>query len=358
MGKVGFESVLFVGPNYVRHRGGVGAVLEIYSRHFMPFQFISTLSYRGAMAEVFHFSKALFFLLFSLLSQPDIQIVHIHGSKGGSVLRKSLVCFFAGNIMGKKIVYHIHSGSFDVHYQRGGRLYRILCRYLIGRADVVVVLSKKWESFFQQNFRIKSLVILSNPVEQTHFTRSFRKPDLEIKFLFLGKIADHKGIFDLLELIRQEHEKLKGVFRLYVGGNHEVDRLQRLINNYGIGDLVEYIGWVDGQKKHEYFSNCDYFILPTYYEAMPMTVLEALSYGMPVLTTPVGSIPEIIIQEHNGFLFAPGDLSAMKQMIEIALKNHYDRYPVLSKNAKERAMTFAPNVIESQLLDIYASLVN
>jgi glycosyltransferase involved in cell wall biosynthesis len=352
-----YNNVLYIGPDHKNHRGGIGAVLSIYSKNIEPFHFIPTLSYRNKFYELFFYAGSLLKLILVLLKNRNISLVHIHGAKDGSIWRKFVICFIAKKIFFKKTVFHIHAGAFDECYERGGKLYKYMCRFLINNSEALVVLSERWNDFFNKNFRIKKILVIKNPVEH--------KPPMVVKkidapglttFLFLGRIADHKGIFDLVNLVIAEQKSWRGKCKFLIGGNHEVDRLVKTIEEGGIGDMAEYIGWVQNEEKDHYFSICDYFILPTYEEAMPMTILEAFSYGKPVITTPVGSIPEVVEHNKNGILFTPGDTIQLKKIITDVINDH-STYERMKKNAMNTATYYYPESIKTDLEKLYEEII-
>jgi glycosyltransferase involved in cell wall biosynthesis len=272
-----YKNVLYIGPGHKDHRGGIGAVLDIYSKNITPFNFIPTLAYKNKFYELFFFSGSVFKLFFKLLTNRKIRIVHMHGAKDGSIFRKYVMCFIARKIFSKKMIFHSHAGAFDEFYLKGGKLYKYMCRFLINNSEAVVVLSGRWNEFFKKNFKIKRLIVIRNPVEHRQPLVVKQKNNSQVVFLFLGKIVDHKGIFDLVNLVTEEQNSLRGKCKFLVGGNHEVEQLKKMIKEGGIEDLVEYIGWVKDEEKDRFFYMSDYFILPTYHEAMPMTILESLS---------------------------------------------------------------------------------
>ncbi len=350
-----YNNVLYVGPDHKNHRGGIGAVLSIYSKNIAPFNFIPTLSYRSKIHELFFFSTSLLKLVYLLATKREIRIVHIHGAKDGSIWRKFFVCFIAKKIFAKKTIFHIHAGGFDEYYERGGRFYKYICRFLVNNAEALVVLSERWNGFFAKNFKVKKLIVIKNPVEHKPQPARLPKTTSEVVFLFLGRIADHKGIFDLVNLVCTEQDALRGKCRFLIGGNHETERLKKMISDGGISDLAEYIGWVQNDEKDRFFYMSDFFILPTYEEGMPMTILEAFSYGKPVISTPVGSIPEVVEHNKNGILFTPGDMGQLKKILFDVI-NDPSKYDCMRKNAMNTALEFYPESIKIELERLYAEI--
>jgi len=349
-----YNSVLYIGPDHKNHRGGIGAVLSIYSKNIEPFHFIATNTYKNKIYEMLYFAGSLVRLFGLLLKNRQIRIVHIHGAKDGSILRKFFMCFVAKKLFFKKVVFHIHAGAFDECYEKGNALYKYMCRFLVNNSEALVVLSDRWNNFFEKNFKVKKLLVIKNPVEHKR-PALLKKTNEEVVFLFLGRIADHKGIFDLVNLIIKEQDTLRGKCKFLIGGNHEVERLKSTIAEGGIKDLAEYIGWVQDQDKDHFFYTSDYFILPTYEEAMPMTILEAFSFGKPVITTPVGSIPEVVRHNENGLLFTPGDMDHLKKIIFNVI-NDRSKYDCMRKHAMNTATHFYPESIKSELEKLYSEI--
>jgi glycosyltransferase involved in cell wall biosynthesis len=139
-----------------------------------------------------------------------------------------------------------------------------------------------------------------------------------LRLLFLGLICEKKGIFDLLKVIKKGIEDNRSLM-LTIGGIGEVARLTDEIDRLGLRGSVEYLGWVSAEVRDMLMRKTDIFILPSYGEGMPMTILEAMSYAIPVISTPVGGIPELVIEDETGFLVKPGDLSGLyERIIELA----------------------------------------
>jgi len=350
-----YQHILYVGPDHRNHRGGIGAVLSIYSRNIQPFNFIPTLAYRNKFYELFFFTRSLLSLVFRLTWNRKIKVIHIHGAKDGSILRKYFICLIGKKVFRKKIIFHIHAGGFDEYYKQGTKIYRYLCRFLVNNSSALVVLSERWNDFFEANFKIRKLIVIKNPVEHHPPISVQPSADGVLTFLFLGRIADHKGIFDLVDILIKEQKCLRGRCRFLIGGNHEVERLNKEIAEGGISDIAEYIGWVQNDDKQAAFAMCDYFILPTYEEGMPMTILEAFSYGKPVITTPVGSIPEVVTHNKNGILFNPGDKEALTKILFDVI-NDRSCYDAMKKHAMDTAYNYYPESIKKELESLYAEI--
>ena len=178
-----------------------------------------------------------------------------------------------------------------------------------------------------------------------------------IKFLFLGYINENKGIWLLLDVVNSLREYLSGKAVFILGGNGEISALKNTIHQKKLEQLVDYVGWVDNDLKDFCLRDADVFILPSYIEALPIALLEAMSYGLPIITTKVGSIPEIIKNDKNGILIEPGNKSELEKAILFSVKN-LDKMMIFGQTNYELAKEFNPEVITSKLLSIYKSLMN
>lgn len=147
-----------------------------------------------------------------------------------------------------------------------------------------------------------------------------------------------------------------GNFRLLIGGDGEIEKVQQYIKDNKLDNVAEYIGWVSGEEKIKLLNEVDVFILPSYNEGLPISLLEAMSYNLPIISTTVGGIPEILKNEYNGFLINPGDLIALESAISTLINNPSKR-KLQGKRSGEIVMPFLPNMVINQLDCLYKELL-
>lgn len=353
------ESVLTVGSQFKNHRGGIGSVIETYSKKFEVFNFVSSYgTSENKLAIIFKFIKSLLELSFFLVKNESIEIVHIHGAAKGSFFRKYVIFLLTKYLFGKKIIFHCHGSEMEKFYISSPKIVKILMANFFNRVDLIICLSNSWTAFFNDNFTPIKIVVLENIVEEVMV-----KPITEnqkagkIHFLFMGAVGNRKGIFDLLEVIAKNKHEFSGKMKLIIGGNGEIKRLEDFLENNNLSELVEYRGWVSGELKNKLFQESDVYVLPSYNEGLPISILEAMTYGMPVISTDVGGIPEIIFNGLNGCVVKPGDNKALYD----ALKLFIDK-PILCKEYGSNTMEivkpyYAKNVIP-KLESFYKNLLN
>lgn len=349
------KHVLTIGPNYKNHRGGIGAVIEIYSKYFEQFQFLPTQTEGNGLKKMLFLIRFLFKYCFKLLLKREIRIVHIHGGSNVSFYRKFLCFFIAKYIFRKKVVYHIHGGEFHLFFDKSNIASRKLIRFFIEETDLIICLSKKWEKFFTANFKPKSIYILPNIIDFPSRDLSISKTSKIITFLFLGLVCSNKGIFDLLKVISDDLEFYKGKARLIIGGNGDVPKLLEVIKKYNLNEVVSYLGWIKNEEKIRCLQKADIYILPSYNEGLPISILEAMSYGKPIISTDVGGIPEIVIPGRNGILVEPGNLKQLKEAVNCCI-NNFDTLQEFGKESKLIVEKYFPNSVIKKLMAIYRTI--
>jgi glycosyltransferase involved in cell wall biosynthesis len=99
------------------------------------------------------------------------------------------------------------------------------------------------------------------------------------------------------------------------------------------------------------------YVLPSYNEGLPISILEAMSYGKPVISTSVGGIPEIVKPGYNGWLFKPGDHAALNLIMEEVLGNR-ERLKEYGNNSMKTTSNYTPKAVVKSLEKLYAKMLN
>lgn len=307
------KHVLFVGPDY-HLRGGMASVLEVYSRQIPAFRFLPTYRYKNPLPRTLFFALALLKMTGMLLFNPRIKIVHIHTACRGSFIRKSVVLHLA-RLLGRKTILHMHGGEFKVYYRESGRLKPYIL-YTLNAADELAVLSEEWKNYFDSLTSRQKSMVIHNPVDMPASVDPLH-PGIPVELLYMNHITTKKGFFDILQVLINQRDQLKGKIKLTIAGSGaESPRMMQLIEQHELHDLVDCKGWVGGAEKETLLRNCHAFILTSYFEGLPMSILEAMAMGKPVISTRVGGIPTIVKPGINGWLINPGDVNTLAGILQ------------------------------------------
>lgn len=308
------QAVVFVGVR-PEGKGGIASVLQLYKKHFGKSRFFASRTYASVWVDtlIFPFTCLRFAAL--LVIAPEIRFVHIHGASNGSFYRKYVLFLIAKYPFRKKVIYHMHGGGFHQFYKNAPGIVKIWVRHFIRKADVLVCLSDSWKIFFAEHFRPNKIVMIPNTVEQV-MPLEKKIQQRNVIFLFMGKIMEAKGIYDLLSATSRLQTLYPGRFEVWIAGDGAIQALEAFIKSNGLQDVVHYKGWVSGAEKEALLQQADVFVLPSYNEGMPVSILEAMARHLPVIATTVGGIPEQVKDGQSGVLIQPGDKEALHHAME------------------------------------------
>ena len=334
-----FVNILSIGCNYKPVRGGVAQVLDIYDKYiFKDFRFIAN-SGGGGFRNLRILLVSICRLIKQLLSKREIKIVHIHTASYNSFYRSAIFVSLS-KLLGRKVILHIHGGGFKDFYKTNPRI----IRKILEIADCLIVLSGSWKKFFESITKKPLICVVPNPVvlpSNEDLDRREHSPLLRL--LFLGLLDQQKGIYDLLQVLADHKEEFEGRVLLNVGGNGDVATFENTVKKMGLEKLVIFHGWVSGDKKKELLLNSDVFILPSYVEGLPMAILEAMTYGLVIVSTTVGAIPEVVSQDY-GYLIAPGDQEALLDSLRSFPVEHEQLLELKQASAREGQKYSVDNV--------------
>lgn len=264
------------------------------------------------------YSKAgkLLFAIYSLLgfikkiALKDIDIIYIHMSFGASFFRKSifaLTCI----ICKKRYILHMHGSSFDSFYDNSSNLVKNYIRFILRRSISIIALTEEWKRFYGDIANNQNITVVYNSVN-VPLTNQY---DMNSKIvLFLGRLGERKGIYDLIDIAPEVLRNLPDA-RFVWAGDGDIEKVRGLVKEKGIHAQVEIPGWIDLSQKQDYFRKTCIYVLPSYSEGLPMSVLEAMAHGIPVITTNVGGMAEVIDHSRNGIIIQPGDKESLKNWI-------------------------------------------
>lgn len=284
-----------------------------------------------------------------LVMLPGADIVHIHVSEPSSAKRK-LLFFRPAKWLKKKIVVHFHSFSPDTTINGPhSKLYQ----ELFCKADAVVVLSNYWKKVVDDKFHLGDRIkVVYNPCPTITCPQKYEKAK---SILYAGTINQRKGYADLIRAFAKVAPKHPD-WKISLAGNGEIEQARSLAKELGIEGQVEFLGWVNGESKDKAFKQASVFCLPSYAEGFPMAVLDAWAYGLPVITTPVGGIPDVAVDGENMLLFNPGDIDTLAEKLDLMISDAVLRDKLSSASTKLAAEEFNLSTITQQVGEIYETL--
>ena len=247
-----------------------------------------------------------------------VDLVHINMSYRGSTIRKGIIVWMC-KLMRIPIVLHLHTCEYQEFYQRLPRIIQECVRGIFQRADHILVLGHVWEAFLVDELGIskRNISILYNaaPGPALLVSRYSGLDREHIRLVFLGQLGARKGVPELLQALSLI-PPLPVTWTITMAGDGDIDWARKSAREFGILDRVTFTGWLDSVQVRDTLESSDVLILPSHAEGFPMSIVEAFAYGVAVISSPVGSIPEIVVDGENGLLVSAGDVDALERAIE------------------------------------------
>lgn len=344
--------VLMIGPGKGL-KGGISSVVDSYYNigldKLVDIEYLETFVEGTKLKKISFAIKA---LLKFKKNAADKNIIHIHMSSRGSFYRKSLFILKAYK-MNKKIILHIHGSEFQKFYQEEcNDLLKKYVKNIFSKCNKVIALSDEWKLILSEIVDINKIEVLYNAIEVK--CHKSKKDYSKKKILFLGRVGRRKGAYDILKVaptIISRHPDVEFI----IAGDGEVEELRELSKNKNIDKWVNILGWTSGDEKINLLKEATIYLLPSYNEGMPISVLEAMSYRLPILSTNIGGIPQLVTNEVEGYLFDAGDLKKIEEALDKILSNNVLREK-LGKNSYNKVkeeFNLEKNI--QKLYDIYES---
>ena len=285
---------------------------------------------------------------------PRTDVVHIHSSAQVSFYRKS-VFFWLARLANCIVIWHLHAPNqdFEAFFDRGGMTRRYI-NAVFRRCAKIVVLSRSWLALVSRVVSTSRVCVIYNPIPDAGDEPRRTGRDDECRVLYLAHLIQRKG-YPLL--IRAFAAVAGGDprCRLVFAGSGELEEARALARELDIEDKVEFLGWIGDEQRTDELRRATVFALPSYQEGLPMGVLEAMAYGLPVITTPVGGIPDVIEDGTNGILIEPGDEQALAAALRSVIADRGFR-EALGDAARDSVQLMNPADIAAQWQDLYLEL--
>jgi len=310
------------------------------------------------LINIYYFFKHLTLWIFKIIVyRPDI--VHYHITSYWS-LEKSLVFLTIAKIFGCKTIGHLHGGAFIAFLDGISELRKKIAIYLFQIVDHMVVLSEYWKRYLKREIQINHISIVYNLISKKFEKSTLKSANSEDgNMLFLGSIGRNKGVYDIIKAIFKIKKSLKVKVDL-VGPEDRKDDLKNikfLIKRYELNDYVEMKGPLYGLDKVKAFKNAGIFLFPSYNENFPLVIIEAACAGLPIITTPIGALPEFFEHNKSVIFVESGNVEQIAEAI-IELINDDEKRVLLGKAARE---VFIKKLVRKRILgsldNIYQSVL-
>jgi len=284
-------------------------------------------------------------------------IAHIHTCSGVSFARSAADLLVARQA-GCKTVLHIHGAKFNEFFASLGRTGRRMVAVAMRLSDRVVALSETWQRQLEGMSPGARIVVMENATAIPRGAGAARR-DGPCRFLFLGRMDTWKGIDDLLDAaqrVTQRHVPFHLTLAGPPGTAGNASTLKGKIASRGLRAVVDYSGPVFGSGKDRLLREADVYVQPSHNEGMPISLLEALAYGLAVVATRVGAVPEVIGHGREGLLVEARNVEPLASAMETMCREDALRESMSVAAGRLARGRFGLRRLQSDLLALYDGL--
>lgn len=297
------------------------------------------------------------------VSRSEVSIVHLNTSLQPRMFYRDCIFFFLAKLHGKKILVFLH--GWDKRFEQDleakkGRVFRLL----YGRADAYIVLASAFAKTLD-NWGITQTVHREVIIIEDEIFNSIRLDDIlqqrklaAVKhLLFPSRLIRAKGIFTTiraLELVQAKGADTTGL--IVAGDGEDATEARQLVSKLQL-QHCRFTGIVAGEQKYELFRQAHLLCFPTEHsEGFPNTIVEAMAFGLPVLTRPVGGIKDFFVEGKHGFQSESVSPEVFAQLIESSLEDDGRYAEIARANHQYAGEHFLASQAARRLEKIYQSL--
>ena len=304
-----------------------------------------------------------------LTEKPCLVYITIAQTKWGYL--RDGIFIVVSRLFKKKCIVHLHGGYFRLLYNNSWKLFQCWVKFTLRQVDVAIVLTESLRSIFAGLVDDNRIKVVINCIDDYLFPTSTeieekvdrikKRSGKLLKVLFLSNLLKSKGYMDVLKAAILLKQKGISAQFLFAGNWPNAKEQSEAINFIKKNNLdnVEFLGFVKEKEKKQLLLDSDIFILPTYYyEGLPISILEAMATGLPIITTRHGGIPGIIEEGINGFFVPPGNPEMIAETIEKLYFHPYLQAKIAEENIKKALNNFKKEHYEKSLLEIFNKVLN
>lgn len=352
---------MLASPGGRRGRGGMASLVTYLADALharlpgVSIEVLDTYGPGATWAMPFVFVSALVRVVSARLS-GRVDLLHVHVACFGSVVRKSVLALVATAI-GVPTVLHLHGAEFDDYFLALSPWRRKQLIWVMRRCARVVVIGTYWRDFVVEELGLEparvALIYNGAPALVTRpADRISAGPPM---LLMLGELGPRKGTPELITALATTSLQQRE-WTATLAGNGPVDQFRTEVAALGLSDRIQLPGWQNVDQVRALLRTADILILPSRQEGLPMAILEAMGCGVAVISTPVGAIPDAIIDGETGLLVPPGDAPALARAIARLLDDPESRRSLAEKARARFELLFTIDGTADSVAALYREL--
>jgi glycosyltransferase involved in cell wall biosynthesis len=323
-----------------------------FNTRIIPLRFITDLKEMGGFSirKIILMLRVLLRIVGQMIAfRPQI-VYYTIVPKGFAFYRDAFLISFI-RLFRPKLIFHLHSRGIQnsiAHNSFRRKIYQHIFR------NVHVICLSETLRHELDHLRPKTIFILPNGIPDQFYPLT-KKPAAKPDLIFLANLFHAKGIYifiEMLEILKKQGLEFSGTI---IGNEGDVTlaEIREMTVKKNLTDEVTISGAIYGERKYEILHRAAIFINPSYDEAFPLTILEALQASLPVIASSVGGIPDIISPDNNiGILCEAGNVAAFADAAGYLISNPVERIEMGRRGRKEYEEKYSMAQFENGLLNI------
>ena len=291
------------------------------------------------------------------LRKSKFDICHVSLTASGLGFYKDLIIVSILKIFGNKIVYHFHNKG--VKEASNNWINRLLYRFVFRNTKSILLSLQLYPDI---EMYVKSSDVFYcpygiPPVSSHLNVKEYSSENLKkCKFLYLSNMMIEKGVYVLLDAVKELKNRQLFFECHYVGAWSDVteEAFKKKVYENGLKELVFAHGPKYGSEKEFFFNEADIFLFPTFYhyETFGIVNLEAMQYSLPIVSTPEGGIPDVVVDGETGFLVPQNNSKELADKLELLIKQPELRLKMGIAGKERFENLFTLNKFERRLIEI------
>jgi glycosyltransferase involved in cell wall biosynthesis len=310
--------------------------------------------------------KGLIWLIKQLLIIPKlfwyfinfkVDILHLNTGFEKASLIRDFVIFKIAKLFNKTVLFHAHGGYYLMQPpKRSSKIYNII-NSILNSSDAVIVLTEVEKQQLSNVFDFSKAIVIPNAINIPSKKRAETKNDNLINVSFLGRVVKEKGIFEIAEAFsKMTLENISKIRFLVYGAGPDIEKFIVALNQ--VKNLnYSYEGIITGEDKWDALYNTDIFLLPSYFEGLPMAMLEAMACGCACIVTNDASITSVVKNNENGIVISKKDSGMLQNSMTYLIDNKYVTEKIGSAATQTIIDNYSMQLYITRLTNVYRQLI-
>jgi glycosyltransferase involved in cell wall biosynthesis len=296
----------------------------------------------------------------NMLRHGSYDLVHLNPSIYPKALVRDGLLLLIAKALRKSVVVFAHGWDDACERTLSTHLFHLF-RLIYGRADAFIVLGNDFKKRLRLLGYERAVFVQGAPIEDELLDDCQKqgcasRQGNKFNILFLARVEKEKGIYEALETYRLLKEKHPFASLTVAGDGSQLSGAVQFASDRQLAD-VSFTGHVEGSAKYQVFRTADAYLFPSYAEGLPISVLEAMAYGLPIVTRAVGGLRDFFQDGVMGFLTESQEPRVLASLLNRLICDPGLRSNIGLFNRKYARREFTSSQVAARLEEVYRFLL-